>query len=345
MMRTHTTQRAGKPITSLGVIGAGAYGTALALAAVRAGLNVIVFGRDPDCLYEINHTHTNQRYLGSLRWPEPLTTTSDLGDLSECDALLVATPTQTIRSVAKSLPRITRSGTPVILAAKGLETGTQKQVSAVFLEEAPDLIPAVLSGPSFASDVAAGLPTAVTIAADDLALASALCEALKGPGLRPYASDDMMGVQLGGALKNVIAIAAGIVDGKALGASAKAALVTRGFAELSRLATTNGASAETLSGLSGLGDLILSCSTPQSRNYSFGFALGEGQTPEALTAPDAKLVEGAITARVAADLAMACNVDAPITTAIAAIVEGQVDLETAIRTLMARPLMTEIRPG
>ncbi|WP_434058492.1 NAD(P)H-dependent glycerol-3-phosphate dehydrogenase [Coralliovum pocilloporae] len=333
-----------KDFNHIGVIGAGAYGTALALAARRAGRSVTLWGRDADILDEISQSRTNQRYLGDVQWPEVLTTCKALEGLVGCDAVLLVTPTQSTRSMAAAIAPVLGAGTPVVLAAKGLETGSQKRVSDVFLEEAPDLVPAVLSGPSFASDVASGLPTAVTIAADDLSLASSLCEALKGPALRPYASDDLVGVQLGGALKNVMAIAAGMVDGRALGASAKAALVTRGFAELSRLAVANGAKAETLGGLSGLGDLILTCSTPQSRNYTYGYALGQGQPPQELARPGSKLVEGAVTASVAAALARDCGVDAPITAAVAAIIEGGLDLETAIRNLMTRPLMTEIRP-
>jgi glycerol-3-phosphate dehydrogenase (NAD(P)+) len=231
------------------------------------------------------------------------------------------------------------AGTPVIVCAKGIEHGTRKFMSEIIAECAPKAMPAVLSGPSFAADVARGLPTAVTIAAADATVARELAGALNTGTFRPYHSTDVRGVELGGAAKNVLAIAAGIVAGRALGASAAAALITRGFAELGRFGRAYGAKPETLMGLSGLGDLILTCSTPQSRNFSFGVALGKGETPDA--AAHGKLAEGAFTAPVLLEMAREKNIDMPIAGAVAAVLAKKMSVDEAIADLLARPIRAE----
>jgi glycerol-3-phosphate dehydrogenase (NAD(P)+) len=225
---------------------------------------------------------------------------------------------------------------PIIACAKGIEHGTHKFMTDVIAEAAPHAQPAILSGPSFADDVARGLPTAVTLAAKDDALASSLVQALGSPTFRPYHSTDVRGVEIGGAAKNVLAIAAGIVVGRNLGASALAALTTRGFSELARFGRASGARTETLSGLSGLGDLLLSCSTAQSRNFALGIALGRGEA-----APAGKLAEGAFTAPVLVELAAAGNVDMPVSQAVAAILDGRLTIDAAIEGLLTRPFRAE----
>jgi glycerol-3-phosphate dehydrogenase (NAD(P)+) len=253
------------------------------------------------------------------------------------DAIVLAVPAQAVRAAADHASPYIPADTPVVIAAKGLEHGTDKRLSEVVSETIPQCRPAVLSGPGFALDVALGLPTAVTIAAPDGELALSLCEAFAGPAFRPYAETDVAGVEIGGAVKNVLAIAAGVVAGRGLGASALAALVARAFAELRRLGEALGARPETLMGLSGLGDLVLTCSGPQSRNFSYGQALGRGGAP---AAPHA-LAEGIATAPVARDLARRHHIEAPIIEAVAAILAGQISIDAAIEGLMARPLKHE----
>ena len=318
-------------IRHIAVVGAGAWGTALALAAHRAGRAVTLWGRDVTALAD---RRENIAHLPGISIPEEIAITARIGDVVGADAILLVTPTQTVRSVAAMLSGIA-DDTPVVLCAKGLERGTGLRPSEVLVEALPPAAPAVLSGPSFAADVAAGLPTAVTIAAADPNLAMTLCHALGAASFRPYAETDMIGVEVGGAFKNVLAIAVGIVAGRRLGASASAALTARGFAELRRIGAALGARGDTLMGLSGLGDLVLTCSSPQSRNFSYGFALGRG------TPPAGVLVEGAATAAVARDLARRLDVAMPITEQIAAIVEGEIDIEGAMAALMSRPLKHE----
>ncbi len=315
----------------IAVVGAGAWGTALALAAHRAGRTVTLYGRD---LGDMAATRENRAYLPGIVLPADLALTERIEDVLGADAILIATPTQTVRAVTARLAGIA-DDTPVVLCTKGLERGTELRPTEVLGAALPPAAPAVLSGPSFAADVAAGLPTAVTIAAAEPKLAMALCQALSSPSFRPYAETDMIGVEIGGAFKNVLAIAVGIVAGRALGASAAAALTARGFAELRRIGAALGARPETLMGLSGLGDLVLTCSSPQSRNFSYGLALGRGQTPAAV------LVEGAATAAVARALAARLGIDMPITAQVAALVEGEIDIDGAMAALMSRPLRHE----
>ena len=324
-------------IESIGVVGAGAWGTALALAARRAGRTVVLQGRDAAVVADINGRRENRRFLPGVTLDPPLKATTDLAAAAGCDAVILAVPAQATAETAALLAPLVRPGTPVILAAKGFARDGGRLLSEVLAEVLPAAVPAVLSGPSFAADVARGLPTAVTIAAADGALADRLAAALAGPGFRPYAATDLVGVQVGGALKNVLAIACGIVVGRGLGASAQAALTARAFAELARLVTAMGGRPETPTGLSGLGDLVLTATSRQSRNFSFGIALGEGKRPSG----DGPLVEGATTAAVAVEIARRHGVELPITAAVAAVIDGRLAVDQAIEGLLARPLRRE----
>lgn len=324
-------------IERIGVIGGGSWGTALALVAARAGREVAIYARDAETVADINAHRENRRRLPGIPLDAAIAATDDIGKVFDADAVILAVPAQSLRSVIAAVPRGLSKEKPLVVAAKGLERGTGKRMSEILGEEAPDAIPAILSGPSFATDVARRLPTAVTIAAEDEALALALSRALAHDAFRPYAETDLVGVELGGAIKNVLAIAAGIVAGKKLGASALAALIARSFAELRRFAEALGARPETPMGLSGLGDLVLTCSGPQSRNFAFGLALGEGA---GLTAPH-PLVEGIETAAVARDLAKEHGIAMPIVEAVADIVAGTIGIDGAIERLMSRPLKRE----
>jgi glycerol-3-phosphate dehydrogenase (NAD(P)+) len=278
----------------------------------------------------------NPRRLPGVR-VEGITATTEAGAVATADIVVLAVPAQAIRTVAASVADRIRPRIPVVIAAKGLERGSEKRLSEVVAEVAPQVVPAVLSGPSFALDVARGLPTAVTIATADADLALDLCRAFASAAFRPYAETDVIGVEIGGAVKNVLAIAAGIVAGRKLGASASAALIARAFAELRRLGEAIGARPETLMGLSGLGDLVLTCSTSQSRNFSHGILIGAGGNAEA----PHPLVEGIATAAVARSMARRLRVDMPIVEAVAAILAGQIGVDAAIGALMSRPIKHE----
>ncbi len=320
---------------SVAVIGAGAWGTALAGVAARAGREVTLYARDAASAAEIAATRKNPK-LPEVRLDASVAVTADIARAARADIILIATPAQHLREAVTALaPHLARA-TPVIATAKGIERGTHKFMTEVIAEAAPEAIPAILSGPSFADDVARGLPTAVTLAAKDEALARALVQALGSATFRPYHTSDVRGVEIGGAAKNVLAIAAGIVVGRKLGASAQAALTTRGFSELVRLGRACGARGETMAGLSGLGDLILTCSSPQSRNLALGIALGRGEAR-----PRDKLAEGEFTAPVLIELAASQNVDMPVSNAVAAILRGAVTIDEAIEALLTRPFKAE----
>jgi glycerol-3-phosphate dehydrogenase (NAD(P)+) len=274
--------------------------------------------------------------LPGVRVDDRIEITGDIAAAARADLILIATPAQHLREAVAALAPHLRKATPVIAAAKGIERGTHKFMTEVIAEAAPDATPAILSGPSFADDVARGLPTAVTLAAKDETLAAALVQALGSSTFRPYHTSDIRGVEIGGAAKNVLAIAAGIVEGRKLGASALAALTTRGFSELARLGRACGARSETLVGLSGLGDLVLSCSSLQSRNFALGIALGRGEPPNR-----DKLAEGEFTAPVLIELAASQNVDMPVSNAVAAILGRKVTIDAAIEGLLTRPFKAE----
>ena len=320
---------------SVAVIGAGAWGTALAGVAARAGREVTLFARDGASAARIAATRINPK-LPELRLDASVGVTNDLALAGRADIILIATPAQHLREAVTALAPHLSPAKPVIATAKGIERGSHKFMTEVIAESAPDSLPAILSGPSFAEDVARGLPTAVTLAAKDEELARALVQALGSATFRPYHTTDVRGVEIGGAAKNVLAIAAGIVAGRKLGASAQAALTTRGFSELVRLGQACGARTETMAGLSGLGDLILTCGSPQSRNLALGIALGRGEPR-----PTAKLAEGEFTAPVLVELAASQNIDMPVSNAVAAILSGAVTIDEAIESLLTRPFRAE----
>jgi glycerol-3-phosphate dehydrogenase (NAD(P)+) len=320
---------------SVAVIGAGAWGTALASVAARAGREVTLYARNASHAGRIAWTRENPRLPG-IKLDGEIAVTPDLAKASRADIILVATPAQHLRGAVDGLAPHLQEQTPVIACAKGIEHGTHKFMTDVIAESAPHARPAILSGPSFADDVARRLPTAVTLAAKDEALASDLVQALGSATFRPYHTTDVRGVEIGGAAKNVLAIAAGIVVGKELGASALAALTTRGFSELARLGRALGARAETMVGLSGLGDLILTCSSPQSRNFALGLALGRGERP-----PTGKLAEGEFTAPVLIELAASQGIELPVSMAVAAILSKKLTIDAAIEGLLTRPFKAE----
>jgi glycerol-3-phosphate dehydrogenase (NAD(P)+) len=322
----------------IGVVGAGAYGTALALAAARAGRQVRLWARDAQTVAAIDRTRQAPKLPG-IDLPQAIGATSSLKALSDCDALIVAVPTQALRSACERLAGTLPPRVPVISAAKGIEQASGRFATEIIGEAWPGAAAAILSGPSFADDIGRGLPTAVTLAAGNPDLAQALAEALSSPAFRIYHSADIRGVEIGGAAKNVLAIAAGITVGLGLGESARAALVARGFAELRRFGEAYGADPETLMGLSGLGDVVLSCASPQSRNFSYGLALGQGKS--SAEAAGGKLAEGAFTASVLVEMARAKQVETPIAEAVAAIVTGDVGVRDAVAALLARPIRAE----
>jgi glycerol-3-phosphate dehydrogenase (NAD(P)+) len=323
------------PLQAVSVIGAGAWGTALADVAARAGRKATLYARDAAHAARIASTRENPRLPGK-RLAAEIAVTNDLALAGGTDIVLIATPAQHLRAAVNSLAPHLQKNTPVIACAKGIEHGTHKFMTEIIAETAPHAIPAILSGPSFADDVALGLPTAVTLATKGEALASQLVQALGSSTFRPYHTTDVRGVEIGGAAKNVLAIAVGIAVGKNLGASAQAALTTRGFSELARFGRAFGARAETLAGLSGLGDLILTCSSPQSRNFALGLALGRGEPP-----PAGKLAEGEFTAPVLIELAASRKIELPVSMAVAAILSKQLTIDAAIEGLLTRPFKAE----
>lgn len=328
-------------IDSVGIVGGGAWGTALAQAMRRAGRDVVLWAREAEVVASINERHVNETFLPSVALDPAVRATGKLAEAAACDAVLLVAPAQHVRAVAKELRPSMRSGQPVVMCAKGIEQSSGKMMGDVLAAELPGVMQAALSGPSFAADVARGLPTALTIASSDESAGRALAERLGGPRFRLYWTSDLVGVELGGALKNVLAIAAGIVDGQGLGASAHAALVTRGFAEMRRFGKALGARPETLIGLSGLGDLILTCGSPQSRNMSLGRALGRGESLSAALAGKLAVTEGVYTAAAVRRIAEERGIDMPICAAVCDVIEGHASVENAIERLMQRPLKAE----
>jgi glycerol-3-phosphate dehydrogenase (NAD(P)+) len=321
----------------LGIIGGGAWGTALAQVAAEGGDPVWLWAREPEVVSSINSAHENQLFLSGIALSHAIAATADLNTLSECEALLIVTPAQHMRAVLGAANVGTR---PIILCAKGIEAGTQLLMSEVAQQVCPDAPIAVLSGPTFAGEVARRLPTAITLASTDEALAKGLAARLAQPHFRPYVSSDVVGAEIGGAVKNVLAIACGVVDGRGLGQNARAALIARGFAEMTRFGLARGALAETLGGLSGLGDLVLTCSSIQSRNFTLGKGLGEGR-PAADLLSGRTVAEGAFTAPVLQLAARAAGVDMPVVNAVCALLDDSVDVDTVVNQLLARPLKRE----
>jgi glycerol-3-phosphate dehydrogenase (NAD(P)+) len=324
----------------IGIIGAGAFGTALAAVAARAGHRAVLWGRAAAELGELQRSRASSR-LPDLRLADAVEATSALADLAAAELVLLAVPAQATREAALAAAPYLRPGIAAVACAKGIEQATGAFQTAILAECLPGLAAAALSGPGFAEEIARGLPTAVTIAADDRALAERLCAELSAPGFRPYASSDVVGVELGGALKNVLAIACGVVAGRGLGESARAALIARGMAEMIRLGTALGARAETFMGLSGLGDLVLTATSETSRNLRFGMELGRGRSAASLMAADAPLAEGAYTAREAVELARRHGIEVPVSEAVAAVIAGRLTVDEAIDGLVNRPLRAE----
>jgi glycerol-3-phosphate dehydrogenase (NAD(P)+) len=334
------TVSAKSPYATIGVVGAGAWGTSLALTAARAGCTVKLWAREPEIVAAITQDRVNPVFLPGVPLPDSITPTGDLAAAAEAEAILVVSPAQHLRTTLTALAQVARPGTPLVVCAKGIERGTGKMVYEVLAEAAGAFEPAILSGPSFAHDAARGLPTAVTIAARGN-IAGRLQASLGHATFRPYASDDLVGVALGGAAKNVYAIASGIVDGLGLGESARAALIARSFAELTRLGVKLGARAETLMGLSGLGDLVLTASSPQSRNFHFGQDVGRGRTIADLRQPGQPLAEGVETAPALVTRARAEQIELPIAETMASVLDGSLPLDQSISRLMSRPLKPE----
>ena len=326
-------------MTVVAIAGAGAWGTALANVAARAGRDVVLCGRDPAHMRALAETRENHAYLPGVRLDPRVEVTAECAALRGAAAVLLAVPTSALRAAAATLAPHLIAGAPLIACAKGIERGTDLFVTEVLAEAAPAASHGVLSGPSFAADVVAGLPTAVTVACRDEGIAAEIAALLGSSSFRLYHSTDVRGVEIGGAAKNVLAIAVGVAKGRRFGASAAAALITRGFAELMRFGVGYGARAETLAGLSGLGDLVLTCSGSQSRNFAFGLKLGAGEPmPPPGTGP---LVEGIATAPVLVEMAERAGLDMPIATAVAAILAGRLDIDSAIAALLARPQKAE----
>ena len=322
----------------IAVVGGGAWGSALALTCARAGREVTLWEHDAANAAQLANKRESL-FLPGVRIDDGIAIARSIADAARAQAILLVVPAQAVRSAAKALAPLLAKGTPIIVCAKGIERGTRKFMTEIIAECAPEAAAAILSGPSFAADVARGMPTAVTLAAGDVALAAALAQALGSAAFRPYHSTDVRGVEIGGAAKNVLAIAAGAVNGRGLGASALAALTTRGFAELVRFGRAYGAKPETMMGLSGLGDLLLTCSSPQSRNFSFGVNLGRGRKPDAIH--DTGLAEGTFTASVLVEMARERNVDMPISFAVDALLREKMTVDDVINSLLTRPLKAE----
>ena len=326
----------------IGIIGGGAWGTALAITARRAGRDVVLWAREGEVVAAINRVHENPLFLPGLALDPAIVATIELGEAARgAEALLLAVPAQHLRAILAALLRHLPRALPLVLCAKGIEETTGALLSEVAAEAVPGARLAVLSGPTFAAEVARGLPTAVTLASADAALGQSLIAALGTRSFRPYFSADMPGAEIGGAVKNVLAIACGIVVGKKLGDNARAALITRGLAEMVRLALAKGGKPETLMGLSGLGDLVLTCASLQSRNHSLGVALGEGRTLAEILAERRSVAEGVTSAAAAAALARRLGIDMPITAAVDAILHQGAAIEEAIAALLARPFKGE----
>jgi glycerol-3-phosphate dehydrogenase (NAD(P)+) len=323
----------------IAVLGGGAWGTALANVAAWAGRKVTLWEFDAGHAAHLA-AERESKFLRGVKLDASIKVTNDLAEAAKAQAILLVVPAQAMRSVVTTLAGLIASRTPLIVCAKGIERGTRKFMTEIVAECAPNATAAILSGPSFAADAARGLPTAVTLAAPDESTAAELAQALASRTFRPYQSTDIRGAEIGGATKNVLAIASGIVTGRGLGASAQAALITRGLAELVRFGRAFGGRTETMMGLSGLGDLVLTCSSTQSRNFSFGVALGKGEAVKDIHAKTG-LAEGAFTAPVLLEMAKSHNVDMPISSAIGAVLAEQMSVDEAIASLLARPVRAE----
>ena len=323
---------------TIGVIGAGAWGTALAQVIASGGEDVILWAREGEVVESINKARENSLFLSGFALNSVIRATGNLGELAAVDTLLVVVPAQFLRSVLADLPQ---GGQNLILCTKGIEQGTGRFMHDTARECAPSSGIAVLSGPTFAHEVAAGMPTAITLACEDGELGAQLAARIARPHFRPYLSNDVIGAEIGGAVKNVLAIACGVVEGLGLGQNARAALIARGFAEMTRFGLAHGARADTLAGLSGLGDLVLTCSSTSSRNFSLGKGLGEGRSAADLLADRRTVAEGASTAPVLREVAAKAGVEMPIVDVVCALLEGDISASGAVGQLLARPIRQE----
>ena len=322
----------------VGIVGAGAWGTALATVIAGVHGKALIWAREGEVANAINQGRENTVYLSGSKLSSQVAATGDLAELAHCEVLLLVTPAQFLRATLQALPDTLA---PLVLCAKGIEAGTQALMAEIAVEERPDNPVAVLSGPTFAHEVAAGKPTAITLACEDEALGERLALAIAAPHFRPYWTSDVTGAEIGGAVKNVLAIGCGVVDGAGLGLNARAALIARGFAEMQRYGTAKGARAETLSGLSGLGDLVLTCSSENSRNFALGRGLGQGASAAALLSDRRTVAEGAATAPVLLESAQNLGVDMPIVAAVCSLLDGSADVSQVVKSLLARPLKAE----
>tara|TARA_R110000868_G_scaffold6550_8_gene37095 strand:- start:8956 stop:9957 length:1002 start_codon:yes stop_codon:yes gene_type:complete len=326
---------------TIGVIGAGAWGTALAQTAAKAGRDVLIWSFEHDVAEAINSKHENTVFLPGVTLEPSVQAVTAMADLDVCDAVLAVAPAQHLRRVLESFAPFGKRGLPIVLCAKGIEQESLSMMTQVLAETIPSAIPAVLSGPSFAIDTAQGLPTAVTLACKDAATGNALIQALGTNRFRPYLATDLVGAEIGGAVKNVLAIGCGIAEGRGLGKSAHAALIARGFAEMTRLGMALGAKRETLAGLCGLGDLVLTCSSPQSRNMSCGLALGRGVHLDDILGSRRSVTEGVASAPAVVALAKRNGIEMPICEAVDNVLAGRLSVEDAIEALLARPFTVE----
>lgn len=326
---------------TVAVLGAGAWGTALAQVAAAAGREVTLWAREPEVVEGVNAAHENPLFLPGIALNAKVGATSSIEEAAKAELILAVPPAQHMRAVLRSLRPHLKPGAPLVLCAKGVERGSLALMTDVLAEEIPEVVPAVLSGPGFAKDVARGLPTATTIASPDPELAQRIVATIGLPTFRPYFANDLIGAEIGGAVKNVIAIACGVAEGRKLGDGARAALITRGFAELTRLGLAMGAKAETLSGLCGLGDLVLTCASLTSRNTSLGAALGEGRKLKDILAERRSVAEGMESAPAVVALAAKYNVEMPICAAVDAIVGERIGIDEAITALLSRPFKAE----
>jgi len=325
----------------IGIIGGGAWGTALGVTAGRAGRDVVLWARESAVVSAINAEHRNTMFLPDVALDPGIVACSDFAAVCEVDALLLVAPAQFLRAVCAEIAPHLKPGVPVVICAKGIEQGSGALMSDIVEDTLPDTTVAALSGPTFAIEVARGQPTAVTLACADAAIGQALVDALGTRSFRPYLSDDVVGAEVGGAVKNVLAIASGVVTGRNLGENARAALITRGLAEIIRLGRVLGARPETLMGLSGLGDLVLTCSSEQSRNMSLGAALGRGQRLNDILNERRSVAEGVASAPAVVALAKRLEIEMPISAAVNALLSGDAEVEDIIEGLMARPFRHE----
>ncbi len=328
-------------MNKIGVIGGGAWGTALAQSQALAGKNVVLWAREEDVVSSINHDHENKPFLPDITLDEKVSATSSLADAARADALLIVTPAQHLRASLSSLKPALQPETSLVICAKGVEIETGAMLSQIARDIVPENPIAILTGPTFAAEIARGLPSAVTLAMNDLESAQKLAENLNSRNLRMYPSDDIIGAQIGGAVKNVIAIACGMIEGKKLGDSARAALVTRGLAEITRLGTALGAKRETLMGMCGVGDMILTCSSMQSRNFSLGVALGQGRKLSDILAERNSVTEGVYTAKALATMAKNNAVEMPISEAVNKCLTEEIDVDVLIANMLDRPVKAE----